>query len=31
MDLIRWDVHAVQQLDYPTQIERLRQITQEAS
>ncbi len=28
MDLISWDVHAVQPLDYEQQIERLRHVTQ---
>ncbi len=28
MDLISWDVHAVQQLEYDREIERLRQLSQ---
>ena len=31
MDLISWDVHAVHQLDYERQIERLRQVAQQAT
>ena len=31
MDLISWDVRAVHQLDYERQIERLRQVAQQAT
>ncbi len=31
MDLMSWDVRAVSQLEYTSQIERLRQVAQEAT
>ncbi len=31
MDLISWDVHAIHQLDYASEVERLRQVTQQGS
>ncbi len=31
MDLISWDVHAVHELDYERQIERLRQVAQQTT
>ncbi len=31
MDLLSWDVRAVSQLDYETQVERLRQVARETT
>ncbi len=31
MDIISWDVHAVHELDYERQLERLRQVAQQAT